>query len=381
MRNILYLVTSTNVGGTERSLLEICRRLDRSRFHPTVVSLKREGPVAPMIRDAGVEVLSLGMRESGDWLSSLEFVLGVLRLPRLVRGRPFDIAHSFLYRANILARLAAPRCGITKIINSVRVTADEESPLMKTLDRHTVHRADRVCFLSKALAQDAGERTGIPADRVCILPNAIDTSAAGRALEEAAATARAHFGLSPADLVIATVGRLHRQKGLATLLEAFRDLALEHPRGHLLLAGEGPERLMLEERARALRIAERVSFIGMVEAPWNVLSAADVFVLPSFYEGMPNVILEAMAASLPVVATTVGAVPEMIENGHEGILVPPGDPAALTAALERLAWSADLRSTMGRRGHEKVKRYFSPDVTMRKLHELYESLLPGESGP
>jgi glycosyltransferase involved in cell wall biosynthesis len=380
MRNILYLVTSTNIGGTERSLLEICRRLDRSRYHPTVVSLKREGPVAPMIRESGVEVLSLGMRESADWLSSLEFGFGVLRLPRLVRGKRFDIAHSFLYRANILARLAAPRCGIAKIVNSVRVTADEESPLMKTLDRHTVHRADRVCFLSEALARTAGERLGIPADHVSILPNSIDTSAAGRALEEAAATARAGFDLSHADLVIATVGRLHRQKGLDTLLEAFRPLALEHPRGHLLLAGEGPERLALEGKARALGIADRVSFIGSVEAPWKVLSAADIFVLPSLYEGMPNALLEAMAASLPVVATTVGAVPEMLENGREGILVPPGEPQALTAALERLAWSADLRSVMGRRGFERVKRDFSPDVTMRKLDELYESLFPGEAG-
>jgi glycosyltransferase involved in cell wall biosynthesis len=375
MRKILYLITGTNVGGTERSLLEICRRLDRNRYHPTVVSLKKEGPVAGHIRELGVDTLSLGMRESADWLSSLELGLGILRLPRMLRGRSFDIAHSFLYRANIFGRLAGPRCGIPKIVNSVRVTAEEESPLMRFLDRRTIHRADRVCVLSRALSADLRERTGLPADRIAVIPNGIDTAAADRALAAAGEAARAGLGLSHADLVVASIGRLHRQKGFDVLLEAFRPLALAHPRGRLIIAGEGPERAALEEKAAALGIAGRVLFTGAVSSPWNVLAAADIFVLPSRYEGMPNALLEAMAAALPVVATGVGAVPEMIEDGRQGFVVPPQDPQAIAAALDRLSWSPDLRKEMGRRGRETAKGSFSPAAAMDRLVALYESLL------
>jgi hypothetical protein len=101
MRKILYLITGTKVGGTERSLLEICRRLDRDRYLPTVVSLKKEGPVGAMIREAGVDVISLNMGESAGLFSTVEFAAGLLHLPRLLRGRSFDILHSFLFRANI----------------------------------------------------------------------------------------------------------------------------------------------------------------------------------------------------------------------------------------------------------------------------------------
>jgi glycosyltransferase involved in cell wall biosynthesis len=246
---------------------------------------------------------------------------------------------------------------------------------MRFLDRRTIHRADRVCVLSKALSADLRERTGLPADRIAVIPNGIDTAAADRALAAAGEAARAGLGLSHADLVVASIGRLHRQKGFDVLLEAFRPLALAHPRGRLIIAGEGPERAALEEKAAALGIAGRVLFTGAVSSPWNVLAAADIFVLPSRYEGMPNALLEAMAAALPVVATGVGAVPEMIEDSRQGFVVPPQDPQAIAAALDRLSWSPDLRKEMGRRGRETAKGSFSPAAAMDRLVALYESLL------
>ena len=375
MIRILYLITSTNVGGTERTLFEICRRLDRRRHAPTVVSLKREGPLAAAIRKQGVEVLSLGMREEADWLSSLEFGLGLLRLPRMLRGRTFDILHSFLYRANLFGRIVAPRCRIGKVVNSVRVTSEEESPLMRRLDAMTLYRADGFCALSPLLARDLRDRLAIPREKITVIPNAVDTAAADSALRRGRLEARSSLGLSPADMVFLSLSRLHPQKGLFTLLEAFRPVALTHPRGHLIVAGEGPERESLEERARELGIGPQVTFPGPVSSPWPLMAAADIFVLPSLYEGMPNALLEAMAARLPVVATDRGAVPDMIVDGREGFVVPPEDPAALQAALDRLAWSADMRRTMGDRGRHRVEEDFRPEAVIERLDRLYGKLL------
>jgi glycosyltransferase involved in cell wall biosynthesis len=375
MRNILYLVTSTNVGGTERSLLEICRRLDRSRYHPVVVSLKKEGPVAPMIRDLDIEVMSLGMRENAGIFSPVEFAAGLLRLPRLLGGRSFDLLHSFLFRANIFGRLAARRCGIARTVSSYRGTLEEPKPWMLSLDRATLGRADALCTLSESLAAEVRERLRAPPERIAVIPNGIDAAAAEKAVADCAPHARQRLGLSPADLVLASVGRLHAEKGLPFLLEAFRTFLHEHPRAVLLLAGDGPEGESLRKQAEALRIAGSVRFLGTLLSPWELLAAADIFVLASVYEGMPNALLEAMAASLPVVATAVGAVPEMVEDGSEGLVVSPGDPAALTAALERLAWSADLRKEMGARGRRKAGQAYSVDKATGKLENLYERLL------
>lgn len=381
MTRILYLITGTAVGGAERTLADICRRLDRNRYLPTVLSLKKDGPLARQIRDSGVEVLSLNMREAADMISAVEFALGLWRIPRLLGGRSFDILHSFLYRANLFGRLAAPRCGIGKVVNSVRVTPEEESSLMRRIDGRTIGRADAVCVLSESLGRSLGIRLAIPPHKVHVIPNGVDTDAADAALREGRAGARSHFGLSPADMVVAAVGRLHRQKGFSTLLEAFRPFALEHPRGRLIVAGEGPERTVLEEKAGALGIAPQVTFLGGLPSTWPLLAAADIFVLSSLYEGMPNALLEAMAARLPVVATDRGAVPDMIVDGREGFIVPPEDPAALQAALDRLAWSADLRRTMGDRGRHRVEEDFRPEAVIEKLDRLYGKLLvDGETG-
>ena len=374
MRNILYLVTSTNVGGTERSLLEICRRLDRSRYQPVVVSLKKEGPVAPMIRDLGTEVISLGMREEAGVLSAVEFALGLLRFPRLLRGRSFDLLHSFLFRANIFGRLAARRCGIARTVSSYRGTLEEPKDWMLSLDRATLERADALCTLSETLAAELRDRLRAPPGKITVIPNGIDVPAARNAVADCAPHARRRLGLSPADMVLAAVGRLHAEKGLPFLLEAFRPFLHEHPRAVLLLAGDGPERERLQEQAEDLRVAERVRFLGTLSSPWEVLAASDIFVLSSVFEGMPNALLEAMAAALPVVATRVGTVPEMIGDGREGFVVPPRDAPSITAALERLAWSTDLRKSMGLRGRERAVKDFSPAAALAKLEALYESL-------
>ncbi len=376
MRRVLYLITGTGIGGTERSLLQLCRRLDRRLYHPTVVSLKREGPTAAMIRESGVEVISLGMREAADAVSAVELLAGrILFSKRVARGRTFDLLHAFLYRANLFSRIVAPLVPGAKLVNSVRVTPQEESPLMRLLDRWTAGRVDRVCVQSRGIARELVDRLGLPPGKVAVLPNGIDPEQADRALAAIGGGAREALGLSRADPVVVSIGRLHRQKGFDVLLEAFRALARRHPRSRLLIGGDGPERQRLRARCIDLGLGGHVSFLGAVADPWEILAAADIFVLPSRYEGMPNVLLEAMSASLPVVATAVGAVPEMVRDGGEGYLVAAEDDDALLAALDRLARHPELRRRMGRQGRHTVEARFSMEASIQGLQDIYDEVM------
>jgi glycosyltransferase involved in cell wall biosynthesis len=376
MARVLHLITSSGIGGAESALAELCARLDRSRWEPTVVCLKEPGATAARLRALGVEVLSLGMRQAADAGSVGEFLLGAARLPRLLRGRRFDVLHSFLFRANLLARVTARRLGSPRVVNAVRVTPEEERPWMRRVDRLTCRRVDRFLALSEHLAQDLRTRLPVAPERVVVIPNGVDLAAADAALAVGRPAARHALGLYPSDLALAFVGRLHRQKGLKQLLGAFFTLLQTHPTAKLLLAGGGPEREALASAVAGLRLQPFVRFLGPLPTPWPLLAAADLFVLPSLWEGMPNALLEAMAAGLPCVATTVGAVPEVAGGGEGALLVPPGDAAPLLRALLELADDPARRRELGARGRRRVEERFRIETTVARTQELYAGLLP-----
>jgi glycosyltransferase involved in cell wall biosynthesis len=210
---------------------------------------------------------------------------------------------------------------------------------------------------------------------VVVIPNGVDLAAADAALAAARPSARTALGLYPSDLAVAFVGRLHRQKGLKQLLGAFFTLLQSHPTAKLLLAGDGPERAGLETAVAGLRLQPFVRFLGALPAPWPLLAAADLFVLPSLWEGMPNALLEAMAAGLPCVATAVGAVPEVAAAGEEALLVPPGDAAPLLRAILELADDPARRRALGARARRRVEERFRIEATVARTEELYDGLL------
>ena len=382
MARILYIITSSGVGGSEFALWQLLRRLDRSRFEPTVVSLKPPGEIAARIRTLGIEVLSPGIGDETGAFAALELLLEARRLPRLLGGRRFDIVHSLLFRANLLARLAAPRLGRPPLINAVRVTPEEEGPWMRRVDRLSSRRVTCFLALSATLAGELQARLALPAGRVRAIVNGIDLAEADRALNAARPAARRQFGLLPPEIAVVCVGRLHRQKGLAHLLGAFHSLLQVQPTARLLLAGDGPDRAALAGTVEALRLGHFVRFLGTIADPWPLLAAADIFALPSLWEGMPNALLEAMAAGLPAVVTAVGAVPEMVVDGREALMVPPGDAGALARALAELAASPARRREMGALARQRVEDAYRIEATVAQTERLYDELLasPGRAG-
>jgi glycosyltransferase involved in cell wall biosynthesis len=189
---------------------------------------------------------------------------------------------------------------------------------------------------------------------------------------------RARLGLDGAEVIL-WVGRFAPLKNVSLLIETFAQLAPRRPRAALVLVGEGALEGRLRSHARRLGVGDRVSFVGA--KPLHALpawySAADVFALPSSFDNSPNVLLEAMACELPVVATRVGGVPRYVEDGSSGLLVEPGDPAALAAALERVVDDPDLRARLVAGGLEQVRHGRSWAASARKLLDLYQQLLAG----
>jgi glycosyltransferase involved in cell wall biosynthesis len=378
MARILYLVTSSGVGGTELALWHLLRRLDRSRWEPTVVSLKPAGETGRRIRTLGIEVLSPGIGDETGAFAAVELLLEARRLPRLLGGRRFDIVHSLLFRAHLLGRLAARRIGARAVVNSYRSGAEAAGGWLRRVDRWTAPRVTRFHLQSARLASDLCQRLGVDFARCVVIPNGIDLAEADAALATGRAEARRRLGLFPTDLAVAYLGRLHEEKGVEHLVTAFHGLLRAHPASRLLLAGDGPSRRLLETAVDALRLRPFVRFLGTVADPWPLLAGADIFALPSLREGMPNALLEAMAAGLPSVATAVGAVPEMVTDGREAFVVPPGDAGALALALAELAGRPTLRQAMGTLARRRVEDAYRIETTVAGIERLYGELLARE---
>jgi glycosyltransferase involved in cell wall biosynthesis len=179
------------------------------------------------------------------------------------------------------------------------------------------------------------------------------------------------FGLKKNDLVIGTVGRLEPRKGYRYLLESAVQVSKTYPQVKFLLVGDGELRDELEDLAKKLEITSKIIFAGLAQDVSSILSLLDIFVLPSLDEGLGIVILEAMAAGLPVIATDVGGIPEIVRDGETGLLVEPGNPSVLTSAITRLLGDKEYALTLGEAG-KKYAGQFSSKVMVEKIEEIYD---------
>ena len=361
---ILYLITSTNAGGTEKALWELVRRLDASRFSAQVCSLKKPGLFAGRMARAAAGFYSLEQPEAGGLRAALSFVPGCLRLVRLVRTLRPQILHCFLFRANIYGRLAGRVCGVPAVISSLRVT--EAGALPHFIDRLTQSMVDSYTAVSEAVRQEAIIRAGIAPEKIITIANGIDCAeipAAPAGLE------------NPGIFTVALPARFHSQKGHAVLLHALKIVEGQQPRIQAFLYGEGPDEEALKTMAAALGIAEGVRFMGVVENTAEALAHMDAIVLPSLWEGMPNAVLEAMALGKPVIASRIPGMDELVQDGRTGMLCPPGNAAELARALLGLARDRNRAHAMGHAARELVKQKFSLHTTVAATMALYDRLL------
>ena len=366
--SVTHLITDLSTGGAQVALLRLLRDLDRDRFFPAVACLYGgDTTVAQGIRALGIPVTDLRMTAKWRWDA-------FWRLYHLLRRERPVILHTWLFHANLAGRIVGRLARVPIVVTSRR-NVNVGGGFRERLNRWTMRLDDRVLAVCELARQAEIERAGAPPDKVVTIYNGIDVERFVALDTKPGARVRQAFGIPVGAPLLGSVGRLHPQKGQADMLAALAQVRERVPAVRLLLVGSGELRPDLEAQARSLGLAEVVTFSGLRADVPEILAALDVFVLPSLWEGMPNAVLEAMAAGLPVVATAVGGTPEAVVDRVTGLLVPPHDPDALARAIERLLGDPSLRREMGRAGRERVGRHFSIDQTVRRTQALYETVL------
>jgi glycosyltransferase involved in cell wall biosynthesis len=367
--SVVHVAESTGWGGGERYLLALATELDRKRFRLSVI-VPDGGPLVDRLHALDVETCRVPL--NARRLSPGAFLALVRALRRL---RP-AIVQSHGARSNVYTRLAARCAGVPAVLSTVHNSLFDYDvvPWRRALyvlaERLTSPLADRILSVSAAIAHDLVERYGIAAARTVVVHNGIDAWAfrPGRG----AAAVRAELGVADGRRVIVMAGRMTAQKGWDVLLEAAARLAVVRSDLAWVLVGDGPLRAVLTRRAADLGVAAR--FTGARSDMADVLGCADVVVLASRSEGLPFTLLEAMALARPVVATRVGGVPEVVEDGWSGRLVPRDDPAALAGAVAAVVDAPDA-AAMGPRGRARVETAFTLDAMVRAVERVYATVL------
>lgn len=350
-------------GGSERLACDLALHLDPARVRASVCALTVDGPLGRELGRAGIPAHIAGRRPGVDWRL-------IARLYRLFRDQRVDLVQTHHLGQLIYSAIGARLAGAVL----VHVEHDHYSlmaPSAKRRLRLLAPLCHRVVVVGDEIRRFLLREVGLRPSKVIVIRNGVDTT---RYAPDARADREA-LGLPPKGRLIGHVARLEAEKDQETLLRAFRIVLGSYADASLLIVGDGSRRGDLQRMAGTLGIAERVAFVGARNDVADLLPHLDVFVLSSLNEGLPLAVLEAMASARAVVATAVGEIPQVVRDGVTGLTVPPGDPAALAAALaavlERPVWAR----AMGRAARRLIEERFSLSSTVAQYQALYESLL------
>ena len=361
---IAFGITELDPGGAERMLTELVSRLDRSEWEPHVFCLGPDAHYARVLRDRQVPVTCFSAR-------------GVKSAPRVLwqwtrelrRFRP-TILYAWLFHANLLGRIAGRLAGVPHILAGIRV-AERRHTWHGQLDRWTNGLVDRNVCVSRGVADFMEQSVGLDPRKTTVIPNAVDLET----FQQASPVDVTEFGIPSGSRVLITIGRLEYQKGIDVLLDAAPAVVSRFTDVHFLIVGDGPDRVALERQAERAGLISRVHWAGFQSDVPRLMASSVGLVLPSRWEGMPNVVLEAMAAGKPVVATEVEGTRELIRPGINGWLVPPSNPQSLAEGLISLVSDPTRAATFGLRTQSTVGEEFTIDNLVQNLVNLFREIL------
>jgi glycosyltransferase involved in cell wall biosynthesis len=360
---VLHLIPTLDRSGAEKQLVLLATGLPRDRFAVEVAALTRLGPLKSELEAAGVPVTVLGKRFKVDPLL-------LLRLTRFLRAKRFDVVQTWIFAANTYGRVASRLAGIPVVVVTEMAVDLWKGRAERWVDRQLGPWCDQLVGNSHAVVQFYHD-LGIPEHRlVMIYSGACDEEPPG--VDHRAV--RTGFGFEPEAPLVLFAGRLAQQKRVDDLLKALDLLQHIQPDIRTLIAGDGPLRDQLEEMAHAYHLDSRIRFLGHREDVPTLLAAADVIVLPSLYEGLPNVVLEAMRFRKPVVATAAPGTTEAVIDGQTGLLVPVGDTMRLARAIRDVVRDPALARRLGETGRAYVESHFGADAMVAQFGELYERI-------
>ncbi len=377
---VLHFVTSFHAGGTERHVTNLLRAHDRSRFEILVGSFRNIGPLSAELGDIAERVVEFPISRlygPGTWAQQL-------RAAAYMRANRIQVLQSYGFYANCFAIPAARLAAVPVIIASIRDIRTTWTPNQRSAERW-------VCKLAHSIMTNAeAGKLAIIADghdpaKITVIGNGVDLGRFTPAGRES--TVRRDFGIPAGAALVGVVARIDECKGLEFFVEAAAIVSRALPEVRFVIIGETARfpknqayRAALEERSRRLGLGDRLILAGNRTDIPGVLAELDVSVLPSLSESLPNAILESMAAGVPVVATTVGGIPEVIVNEVSGLLVAPRDAPRLAAAMERLLRNPDFARGLANRGRATVEAKFSLELMARSTEEHYISLLRQRRG-
>jgi glycosyltransferase involved in cell wall biosynthesis len=368
MKRILHVIDSLHLGGAQEVVMNLATCGDRNAFHHEVATMHGRGVYWDRMRDFGIPLHSLSSHKLFPWYA--------LSLPALLARGHFDVLHCHLVASNIFAKPVGALSRVPVIINHDHTNDDYRASqrVRLALDTFANRFATHLIAVSDSCRQFLISREGIPADKITLVQNAIDLTRFSKACgtrEEA----RKSLRLPAAARVVAGVGRLNPQKNFTLFLKVAEVVAARHPEAIFVIAGEGPEEAKLRGQARASGLGERVRFVGYVADTRLVYLAADILLMPSLFEGLPMTLLEAMAMEVPVVASALDGIGEVVEDGVDGLLAPSGSPHGYVEAMDRLLSDPELAGRIGANASHKIRARFSAARMCSEVEAIYHRFL------
>ena len=361
-------------GGTERQLVRIACSMDPYKYEVTVGCLRRVGPLLSEVEAAGIQVVEFPIHSFYTFHTARVFG----RLVRFLRKQQIAVLHAFDFYTDVFAVPAAWLAGVQVILASRREITGLRSAKQRLALRIAREFATGVVVNSEAARQHLVGLRPRSRQKVAILPNCIDLEKLKPRLPMK--EVREQLRIPIAVPLVGVLGNLRPEKDVGTFIRAAKHIRMDLPDARFLLIGDGSERESLMKLAAELGLSDTTYFLGDRRDVPDLLAALDVLVLTSTTESSPNAILEGMAVGLPVVATNIGGIPELVTHGLTGYLFPPGDARVLAGFVVHLMREPSLRQKMGSAGRERVERDFSVATVLKKLGAFYNEMLKFQAG-
>lgn len=375
-RNILYIIDNIEFGGGERVFSQIIGGLNTDKFN-TFVASQPGGTFEEKLREVGVKIEPLDMTS--------RYNLGnVSRIKKIIKTKNIQIVHSQGGRADFFARIAAKIADVPIIISSIAMLVEgyDVGILRKSLyvfmDRWTEKWVDKFIILTEALRRTLIERHKIPQAKIIKIHNGIEIEEYNPDLEELRnkkLEIRKELGLKTDAPVIGAIGRLVWQKGFEYLIRAVPEVLRKNSDARFLIVGDGPLKNSLVAESERLNVADRIVFAGFRSDVKEILASIDVLVMPSLLEGLPMVLLEAMAMAKPIVATLIDGITEVLEDGKTGLLAPAKNSHALADVMTDILKDEKKACLLGKNARKMAEEKFSVERMVRKTESVYEKLL------
>jgi glycosyltransferase involved in cell wall biosynthesis len=366
---VLLFIQSLELGGSERQCVEMARVLSQNGFSVTVGCMRRTGPLRRKIADAGLQFVEFPV---GSLLRPNALVQ-MIRLARYIRANKFDVVQTNDLYANLFVVPAARIAGVPVIVSCQRDLSDSPwyTPTRRKVLRRVQNMSNVILVNSEAIRSQLMAEDGIAGEKIRVVYNGIDVERY-KPVESKQLTG---IGVSSHHRLIVTVANMHREvKGHRDLIVAAQTVCGEHPDVRFLLVGDGEMRAAFEAQVRAARLKDSILFLGQRTDVADILPHCEIGVLASRAEGLPNAVMEYMAAGLATVATRVGGVPEIIEHEVSGLLVPVQSPKELSAAILRLLNEDALRLRLGQAAQESVRTKCDFASLLQNLKSIYQNL-------